>query len=132
MQTVIFYVAGITALGSAISVVLQSNAFQAALSLILNLASLAVLYLVLQADFVAAAQVLTYAGAVMGMFLFVIAYVGDRAQLGLRRGGFGATAAVAAAVAIFLETLVAVSSSQADYQSAASVTSQFGSPAEIG
>src|SRR5262249_17483735 len=78
----IFYLAGAVALGSAIAVILQRNPFLAALGLILHLASLAVLYLVLQADFVAAAQVLVYAGAVMIMFLFVIAYLGDRAEIG--------------------------------------------------
>ena len=45
-----------------------------------NLASLAVLYLLLSAEFVAAAQVLVYAGAVTAMFLFVIAYLGERAD----------------------------------------------------
>ena len=70
--------------------VVQRNPFLAALSLILHLASLAALYLVLQGDFVAVAQLLVYAGAVMIMFLFVIAYLGDRADLDLRRGGLGA------------------------------------------
>ena len=49
-------------------------------SLIGNLASLAVLYLLASGEFVAAAQVLVYAGAVMVMFLFVIAYLGGRAD----------------------------------------------------
>ena len=56
MGTLVFYLAGATALGSALAVVLQRNAFQAALSLVLNLASLAALYLVLSADFLAAAR----------------------------------------------------------------------------
>jgi hypothetical protein len=55
MQTAMFYLAGATALGSAIAVVVQRNPFLAALALILNLLSLAVLYIVLQADFVAVA-----------------------------------------------------------------------------
>ena len=84
---------GRRAIGSAIAVVVQRNPFLAALSLILHLASLAALYLVLQGDFVAVAQLLVYAGAVMVMFLFVIAYLGDRADLDLRRGGIGAVAA---------------------------------------
>ena len=67
----------------AIAVVSFSNPFYSALALIGNLASLAVLYLLLSAEFVAAAQVLVYAGAVMVMFLFVIAYLGGRAT---RRG----------------------------------------------
>ena len=90
MAIAIFYLAGASAIGSAIAVVVQRNPFLAALSLILHLASLAALYLVLQGDFVAVAQLLVYAGAVMVMFLFVIAYLGDRAELDLRRGGIGA------------------------------------------
>ena len=63
-----------------IAVVSFSNPFYSALALIGNLGSLAVLYLLLSAEFVAAAQVLVYAGAVMVMFLFVIAYLGGRAD----------------------------------------------------
>ena len=65
---------------SGIAVVLFQNPFYSALALIGNLASLAVLYLLLAAEFVAAAQVLVYAGAVVVMFLFVIAYLGGRAD----------------------------------------------------
>jgi NADH:ubiquinone oxidoreductase subunit 6 (subunit J) len=126
----IFYLAGALALGSAASVVLQRNPFLAALSLVLHLASLATLYILLIADFVAAAQVLVYAGAVMIMFLFVIAYLGERAEVALTRGGIGAAAAVAAGVAIFLEVVVAVTSTS--FASPASVTPDFGSPAAVG
>src|SRR5918994_5780396 len=67
-------------LGSGVAVVSFQNPFYSALALIANLGSLAVLYLLLSAEFVAAAQVLVYAGAVMVMFLFVIAYLGQRAD----------------------------------------------------
>src|SRR5207248_2322859 len=67
-------------LASAVAVVSFSNPFYSALALIGNLGSLAVLYLLLSAEFVAAAQVLVYAGAVMVMFLFVIAYLGGQAD----------------------------------------------------
>src|ERR671932_2831203 len=72
--------AAFACLGSAVAVVTFSNPFFSALALIGNLASLAVLYLLLSSEFVAAAQVLVYAGAVMVMFLFVIAYIGGRAD----------------------------------------------------
>ena len=65
---------------SGIAVILFTNPFYSALALIVNLASLAVLYLLLDAEFVAAAQVLVYAGAIVVMFLFVIAYLGGRAD----------------------------------------------------
>jgi len=132
MGIVVFYVAGAAAVGSAIAVVVQRNPFLAALSLILHLASLAALYLDLQGDFVAVAQLLVYAGAVMVMFLFVIAYLGDRADLDLRRGGIGAGAAGVAGFAIFIETIVAVSDSNGVLGSPAKVADSFGSPQTIG
>ena len=73
---IVWVVAGLACIGSGVAVVSFSNPFYSALALIGNLGSLAVLYLLLSAEFVAAAQVLVYAGAVMVMFLFVIAYVG--------------------------------------------------------
>jgi NADH-quinone oxidoreductase subunit J len=132
MAIAVFYIAGAAAIGSAIAVVVQRNPFLAALSLILHLASLAALYLVLQGDFVAVAQLLVYAGAVMIMFLFVIAYLGDRADLDLRRGGIGAGAAAIAGLAIFIETVIAVSDSSDLLKSPAAVADSFGSPQTIG
>src|SRR5207244_1842593 len=69
---IVWIAAASACLGSAVAVVSFSNPFYSALALIGNLGSLAVLYLLLSAEFVAAAQVLVYAGAVMVMFLFVI------------------------------------------------------------
>jgi NADH-quinone oxidoreductase subunit J len=132
MGIAVFYIAGACAIGSAIAVVVQRNPFLAALSLILHLASLAALYLVLQGDFVAVAQLLVYVGAVMIMFLFVIAYLGDRADLDLRRGGIGAGAAGIAGLAIFIETVIAVSDSSDVLESPALVADSFGSPETIG
>ena len=132
MTAVIFYLAGAAALGSAIGVITQRNPFLAALALILHLAALATLFLVLQADFLAAAQVLVYVGSVMVMFLFVIAYLGDRAELELRRGSIGATLAIAVGVAILIETFIAVSSSSGILGSPAEVPESFGSPATVG
>src|SRR3972149_6674403 len=89
---------------SGIAVVSFSNPFYSALALIGNLASLAVLYLLLSAEFVAAAQVLVYAGAVMVMFLFVIAYVGGRVDAPWAGGPtWQALAAVTAAAALLAE-----------------------------
>jgi NADH-quinone oxidoreductase subunit J len=75
---VIWFLAAAACLGSGLAVISFTNPFFSALALIGNLGSLAVLFLLASAEFVAAAQVLVYAGAVMVMFLFVIAYLGDR------------------------------------------------------
>jgi NADH-quinone oxidoreductase subunit J len=68
----IFYVAAASALGGALLVVLARSALRSALWLILTLCSVAVLFLLLDASFVAAMQVLVYAGAIMVLFVFVI------------------------------------------------------------
>jgi NADH:ubiquinone oxidoreductase subunit 6 (subunit J) len=106
---IVWVAAGLACLGSGVAVVSFSNPFYSALALIANLGSLAVLYLLLSAEFVAAAQVLVYAGAVMVMFLFVIAYVGPRIEAPWAGApGWQTIAAVLAAGAIFLEIIVVV------------------------
>src|SRR6478752_2545306 len=127
---IVFVVASALAIASALGVVLSVNPFYSALSLIMHLVSLATMYLLLQADFLAAAQVIVYAGAVMIMFLFVIAYLGNRAdeptrdiplwQLG---------AAVVAGSAVVIEIVVAVASQA--FGSGATVTDQFGNPSLV-
>jgi NADH:ubiquinone oxidoreductase subunit 6 (subunit J) len=131
---IVWVAAAVALLGSGIAVVLFSNALYAALSLIVNLASLAVLYLLLSAEFVAAAQVLVYAGAVMVMFLFVIGYIGTDARTPWAGGPrLGLAAAAIAGLAIFVEIVVAIAlDAGGGLSSAAEISGAFGSPAEIG
>ena len=77
---IVFVVASVVAISAALMVVLSGNPFISSLSLIANLIALATFYILLQSDFLAAAQVIVYAGAVMIMFLFVTAYLGGRAD----------------------------------------------------
>src|SRR6188508_1388724 len=94
---------------SALAVVLFTNPFFSALALIGNLASLAVMYLLLAAEFLAAAQVLVYAGAVVVMFLFVIAYLGGRADVAWAGGPtWQVVAAVTASAALLVEIIVVI------------------------
>jgi len=72
METVFFYFFGALALAAAISVVAQKRVFYSALSLIVCLFAVGALYLVLEAPFIAAIQIIVYAGAIMVLFLFVI------------------------------------------------------------
>jgi NADH-quinone oxidoreductase subunit J len=130
----VWVIAASALLSSGIAVVLFSNPFFSALALIVNLASLAVLYLVLAAEFVAAAQVLVYAGAIVVMFLFVIAYLGGRADAPWAGGPtLQSVAAVVAAGAIAVEVVVVVALKAGDRLSqAADISASFGSPSEIG
>jgi NADH-quinone oxidoreductase subunit J len=80
MEGVVFFIAAIGAVVGAIGVVAARNPFYSVLALIAHLFSLAVLFLLLTSAFVAAAQVVVYAGAVMVLYVFVVAYVGDTAE----------------------------------------------------
>ena len=131
---VIWVLAAFACLGTGVAVISFSNPFYSALSLIGNLASLAVLYLLLSAEFVAAAQVLVYAGAVMVMFLFVIAYLGGRADAPWAGGTrLIQTASVISAVSLLAVVFVALMlNAGGRLSNEAEVTRAFGSPAEMG
>lgn len=80
MEAVLFFIAAIGATVGAIGVVAARNPFYSVLALIAHLFSLAVLFLLLTSAFVAAAQVVVYAGAVMVLYVFVVAYVGEASE----------------------------------------------------
>ena len=77
-EQLLFFLAGVVALGGAIGVVALRNPFYCVLSLVVHLVALAVLFLLLSAAFLAAAQVVVYAGAVMVLYIFVVAYIGGQ------------------------------------------------------
>jgi len=72
MGIVAFAILAVIAVGSALGLVLKKNPIHGALFLVVNLASVAALYLTLGAEFLAAAQVIVYAGAIMVLFVFAI------------------------------------------------------------
>jgi NADH-quinone oxidoreductase subunit J len=135
VEAVLFFAAAIGALGGAIGVVAMRNPFYGVLALIVHLFSLAVLFLLLTAAFVAAAQVVVYAGAVMVLYVFVVAYVGS---------GEGESAwepipgqrflAPLLGAALFVELSIAVlgSSLKALGTDGPHVSPGFGDPAAIG
>jgi len=68
----LFILFALLAIASAIAMVINKNTVNSALFLVLNMVSVAALYLMLQAQFMAIIQILVYAGAIMVLFLFVI------------------------------------------------------------
>jgi NADH:ubiquinone oxidoreductase subunit 6 (subunit J) len=127
--------AAFACIASALAVVSFRNSFYAALALIGNLASLAVLFLLLGGEFVAAGQVLVYGGAVMVMFLFVIAYLGDRTEVSPWSGGpsWQVIGAVLAGGAILVEVIVVIGlKAGGSLNDEAHITRSFGSPQRIG
>ena len=80
VEVVVFAIAGAACLVGAVGVVLSRNPVHAALMLVMTLFGIAVLFVAQQAHFIAAVQVIVYAGAIVVLFLFVIMLLGvDRA-----------------------------------------------------
>jgi NADH-quinone oxidoreductase subunit J len=135
MAEVFFFLAAIGALAGAIGTVTLRNPFYTVLALVVHLLSLAALFLLLRAEFLAAAQVIVYVGAVMVLYLFVVAYVGGAddpikpaGSPGLRRvsGLF--------ALALFAELAIAVLGTglTALGEEGAGFFAGYGTPKEIG
>jgi NADH-quinone oxidoreductase subunit J len=81
MDLILFWVVAPVSVGAAALMLFQRNAVHAALLLILNQFTLAVFFVLLDAHFLAAVQVIVYAGAIMVLFLFVIMFLGvDRRE----------------------------------------------------
>jgi NADH-quinone oxidoreductase subunit J len=76
MELVVFVAAAIMVLGGALGVILRPHPVHAALSLVLTLFGIAVLFVAQQANFLAVVQVIVYAGAIVVLFLFVIMLLG--------------------------------------------------------
>src|SRR5687767_7834706 len=136
MAEVFFFLAAIGALAGALACVTVRNPFYSVLALVSHLLCLAALFLLLRAEFVAAAQVVVYAGAVMVLYVFVAAYVGstDEAPLSAAPGPGLRVASLLFAGALLIELSIAVLGSglsQLDSEGTG-FFAEFGSPAEIG
>ena len=135
MSAVVFFIAAIGAIAGAIGVVALRNPFYSVLALVGHLLSLAALFLLLRAEFIAAAQVVVYAGAVMVLYLFVVSYIGGGAHADhARRLATCGWSPAPPCCALFAELAIAVLGSglQAIDSDGAPYVSGFGSPAAIG
>ena len=84
MELVVFIAAAAMIIGGAVGVIVRPHPVHAALSLILTLFGVAVTFIAQRADFLAAAQVIVYAGAIVVLFLFVIMLLGVDSSENLR------------------------------------------------
>lgn len=84
MAMFLFYVAGLATLAAAVGVVLARSPLRAALLLIVSFVFLSLLYVLLDAGFVAAMQILVYAGAIMVLFVFVVMLLNLQPRVSLR------------------------------------------------
>ncbi len=134
MEAVLFFIAAIGALGGAIGVVAARNPFYSVLALVAHLFSLAVLFLLLTSAFVAAAQVVVYAGAVMVLYVFVVAYVGGDGEPAWDTIPGQRFLGILLASIVFIELTAAILSSAltALDSHGPDVSAGFGNPAAIG
>jgi NADH:ubiquinone oxidoreductase subunit 6 (subunit J) len=136
MATVVFIIAAAGAILGAVGTVFWRNPFYSVLSLVGHLLCLAALFLLLRAEFVAAAQVVVYAGAVMVLYVFVAAYVGssDEPSLGSAPGPTLRGASVLFAGALLAELFIAFLGSGLKLldKEGTGFFAGFGSPGELG
>jgi len=136
MAEVLFFIAAIATLAGAGGVIFFDNPFYSVLSLVTHLLSLAALFLLLRSEFLAAAQVVIYAGAVMVLYVFVVAYIGKPREItpaaspSLRLVSivFVSIVFVELAIATLGSGLSAIGTEGADVGAGPG----FGSPAQIG
>jgi len=132
MDQIIFWVAAIVAVVAALRVILVRNAIVSVLHLIVTLVALAVIFLQLHAEFVAALQIIIYGGAIMVLFLFIVM------MLNLRKDEFGTDQLPGVrflggvAFATLLVQLVVMFTGAREGTRAARVASDFGSIQTVG
>lgn len=133
-EQVSFFLAAIGALAGAIGVVTLRNPFFSVLALVGHLLSLAVLFLLLRAEFLAAAQIVVYAGAVMVLYVFVVAYIGGIDEpLGEERRALRTLGPLfAGALLVELAFAVIGSGLKTLDSHGPTVPAGFGSPSQIG
>jgi NADH:ubiquinone oxidoreductase subunit 6 (subunit J) len=134
VEAVAFFAGAIGALGGAIAVIALRNPFYSVLALIVHLIALAGLFLLLYAEFIAAAQIVVYAGAVMVLYLFVAAYVGNVEESIWEPIPGQRLLAPLLAAALFVEVSIAVigTALKSLESEGPTIPAGFGSPGAIG
>jgi NADH-quinone oxidoreductase subunit J len=134
METAVFVVAAVVCLAGAFGVILNSNPVHAALSLVATLFGVAVLFIAQEANFLAAVQVIVYAGAIVVLFLFVIMLLGvDRAEdLSIEPLVGQRAAAVVVGIGIFALAVLALASTGYEATGAPSVAGSLSQAAQQG
>jgi NADH:ubiquinone oxidoreductase subunit 6 (subunit J) len=135
MSQFFFFLCGLFAIGGAIGVVTLRNPFYAVLALVVHLFALAGLFLLLRAEFVAFAQIVVYAGAVMVLYVFVVGYIGgDDESVHPWSGPSQKGVALVFAGLLFVELTLAVAGSglKALDSQGAPYEQGFGTPGQIG
>jgi NADH-quinone oxidoreductase subunit J len=131
-QPIVFFILAVVAIGTALGMLLSRNAVYSALFLVLNFATVAVLYLILGAPFIALAQITVYAGSIMVLFLFVIMLLGAERLPQGEAIRWQPWIAIPLALILVLEFAVNIFQSTAQFAPVATPPADFGAPAAVG
>jgi NADH-quinone oxidoreductase subunit J len=133
LEQIIFFIAAAGVLAGAFGVVTLRNPFFSVLALVVHLVSLSALFLLLEAQFLAAAQIVVYAGAVMVLYVFVVAYIGGVDEPFAMDGVVGQVGPFFAG-ALLVELCFAILGTglTAIDRHGAKVGAAFGSPGQVG
>ena len=133
LEKIVFFFAAAGALAGAFGVVTLRNPFFSVLGLVAHLFSLSALFLLLNAQFLAAAQIVVYAGAVMVLYVFVVAYIGGVDEPFAMDGVIGQVGPLFAG-ALLVELCFAVLGTGLDAldKHGAHIGAGFGSPGQVG
>jgi NADH-quinone oxidoreductase subunit J len=129
---ILFMILAVVAIGTALGMLFSRNAVYAALFLILNFATGAVFYLLLNAPFIALTQVTVYAGAIMVLFLFVIMLLGAEQTGRTPAAWWVQPSTLILGVVLMAETLYIILSQRGLLPSAVIPTASFGTPNSVG
>lgn len=134
VSILVFGPLALVAIGSAVGMLVSKHAIYSALFLVLNFATVALLYLVLGAPFIALTQITVYAGAIVVLFLFVIMLLGAETLPAVRspERSRHMGAAIALGVIFLLETVLVVFLGRLNLSGEALPVVELGSPAAIG
>jgi NADH-quinone oxidoreductase subunit J len=129
---ILFLVLAVVAVAAALAMLFTRNAVYSALFLILNFSVIAVFYLLLNAPFIAMAQITVYAGAIMVLFLFVIMLIGTSEERPKRVSLWQPALAVILGLVLLFEVAYVLVTRIGPVAAAAGINPDFGSPAAIG
>jgi len=132
-EAILFAVFSLSAVFFAFNVVFRKNAVHCALHLVGVLLSLSGLFVLLNAQFIAAIQILVYAGAIMVLFLFVVMLLNVKGETPLLTPGAAKGFGFLFALLGFVELLwIVLSSGGGEGKPVSALPHDFGSPGEIG
>jgi NADH-quinone oxidoreductase subunit J len=129
---IVFFILAIVAIGTALGMLISKNAIYSALFLVLNFATIAVLYLILGAPFIALAQITVYAGSIMVLFLFVIMLLGAERLPEGEAIRWQPWVAIPLALILVVEFAYNIFQWAGDMTPVAAPPADFGAPAAVG